>query len=105
MREVQIDEARKRLHELVDRARLTGEPTLIMLGHTPAAVLLPASVYRDPREEWISEHETYSSDRDSDDDYEYEYRGSDPRELDPGTANPELYGTSSPRELGPGSGN
>jgi len=40
-----IEEARKQLGELVDRARLAGEPTLIMRYRKPAAVLVPVGWY------------------------------------------------------------
>lgn len=47
MEAVQIEEARKTLGELVDRARLAGEPTLIMRYRKPAAVLVPVSWYEE----------------------------------------------------------
>src|SRR5262245_7869360 len=100
MRRVQIEEARKRLDELLDRAQFAAEPTLIMRGHTTAAVLAPASWYHDKG--WISEHETYDSsdfDSDDEDDYEYEYTSSGPRELDAGPDIAELYRSAGPPEL------
>jgi PHD/YefM family antitoxin component YafN of YafNO toxin-antitoxin module len=42
---VQIEEARKTLGDLVDRARLVGEPTLIMRYRKPGAVLVPVGWY------------------------------------------------------------
>jgi prevent-host-death family protein len=47
METVQIEEARKTLGELVDRARLAGEPTLIMRNRRPGAVLVPVSWYEE----------------------------------------------------------
>jgi len=44
---VQIEEARKVLGELVDRARLAGEPTLIMRYRKPGAVLVPIGWYEE----------------------------------------------------------
>ena len=44
---VQIEEARKMLGELVDRARLAGEPTLIMRYRKPGAVLVPLGWYEE----------------------------------------------------------
>jgi len=40
-----IEDARRRLGELVDRARLAGEPTLIMRYRKPAAVIVGADWY------------------------------------------------------------
>ncbi len=42
---VQIEEGRRTLGELVDRARLAGEPTLIMRNRKPGAVLVPVGWY------------------------------------------------------------
>lgn len=42
MQSVNIEEARRTLGDLVDRARLVGEPTLIMRYNKPAAVLVSA---------------------------------------------------------------
>ena len=50
METVQIEEARKTLGELVDRARLVGEPTLIMRYRKPAAVLVPVGWYEEAAE-------------------------------------------------------
>lgn len=47
---VQIEEARKQLGELVDRARLAGEPTMIVRYRTPAAVLVPVGWYEEALE-------------------------------------------------------
>lgn len=47
MEAMQIEEARKTLGELVDRARLAGEPTLIMRYRKPAAVLVPVGWYEE----------------------------------------------------------
>jgi prevent-host-death family protein len=47
MTTVQIEEARKTLGELVDRARLAGEPTLIMRNRRPGAVLVPVDWYEE----------------------------------------------------------
>ena len=44
---MQIEEARKQLGELVDQARLAGEPTLIMRYRKPAAVLVPLGWYEE----------------------------------------------------------
>jgi PHD/YefM family antitoxin component YafN of YafNO toxin-antitoxin module len=44
---VQIEEARRTIGELVDLARLAGEPTLIMRSRKPGAVLVPVSWYED----------------------------------------------------------
>ncbi len=44
---MQIEEARKTLGELVDRARLAGEPTLIMRYRKPGAVLVPVGWYEE----------------------------------------------------------
>ena len=44
---MQIEEARRTLGELVDQARLAGEPTLIMRYRKPAAVLVPVSWYEE----------------------------------------------------------
>lgn len=45
METVQIEAARRTLGELVDRARLAGEPTMILRNRTPAAVLVPVGWY------------------------------------------------------------
>ncbi len=42
---VQIETARRTLGELVDRARIGGEPTLILRGQKPGAVLVPVTWY------------------------------------------------------------
>jgi PHD/YefM family antitoxin component YafN of YafNO toxin-antitoxin module len=47
MQTMQIEAARKQLGELVDLARLAGEPTLIMRYRKPAAVLVPVSWYEE----------------------------------------------------------
>ena len=47
---MQIEEARKQLGELVDRARLAGEPTLIVRYRTPAAVIVPVTWYEEALE-------------------------------------------------------
>lgn len=47
METVQIEEARKVLGELVDRARLAGEPTMILRNRRPGAVLVPVGWYED----------------------------------------------------------
>ena len=47
METVQIEEARKTLGELVDRARLAGEPTLIMRYRKPGAILVPLGWYEE----------------------------------------------------------
>jgi antitoxin (DNA-binding transcriptional repressor) of toxin-antitoxin stability system len=44
---VQIEEARRTLGDLVDRARLAGEPTLIMRYRKPGAVLVPVGWYEE----------------------------------------------------------
>ena len=44
---VQIEEARKTLGELVDRARLAGEPTMILRNRRPGAVLVPVAWYEE----------------------------------------------------------
>lgn len=44
---VQIEEGRRTLGELVDRARLAGEPTLIMRHRKPGAVLVPVGWYEE----------------------------------------------------------
>jgi prevent-host-death family protein len=44
---VQIEEARRTLGELVDRARLAGEPTMILRNRRPGAVLVPVSWYEE----------------------------------------------------------
>jgi prevent-host-death family protein len=44
---VQIEEARRTIGELVDLARLAGEPTLIMRNRKPGAVLVPVSWYEE----------------------------------------------------------
>lgn len=45
MESVNIEEARKTLGDLVDRARIAGTPTLIMRYNKPAAVLVSADWY------------------------------------------------------------
>lgn len=45
MEQVSIEQARTRLGDLVDRARLAGMPTTIMRYRTPAAVLVPLGWY------------------------------------------------------------
>jgi prevent-host-death family protein len=50
MQTMQIEEARRQLGELVDQARLAGEPTLIMRYRKPAAVLVPVSWYEEAAE-------------------------------------------------------
>jgi len=45
MKSVNIEDARKTLGELVDRARIAGEHTLIMRYNKPAAVLVSADWY------------------------------------------------------------
>jgi prevent-host-death family protein len=45
MRSVNIEDARKTLGELVDRARIAGEPVLITRYNKPAAVLVSADWY------------------------------------------------------------
>jgi prevent-host-death family protein len=45
MDQLSIEEARRQLGELVDRARLAGEPTLIMRYRKPAAVIVGADWY------------------------------------------------------------
>jgi prevent-host-death family protein len=47
---VQIEEARKVLGELVDRARLAGEPTMIVRYRKPAAVLVPIGWFEEAAE-------------------------------------------------------
>lgn len=47
MRTVQIEEGRRALGELVDRARLAGEPTMILRNRKPAAVLVPVGWYEE----------------------------------------------------------
>jgi PHD/YefM family antitoxin component YafN of YafNO toxin-antitoxin module len=47
MQTMQIEEARKQLGELVDQARLAGEPTLIMRYRKPAAILVPIDWYEE----------------------------------------------------------
>ena len=47
MEAVQIEEGRRTLGELVDRARLAGEPTLIMRNRKPGVVLVPVSWYEE----------------------------------------------------------
>ena len=47
METAQIEEARRTLGELVDRARLAGEPTLIMRNRKPGAVLVPVGWYEE----------------------------------------------------------
>jgi prevent-host-death family protein len=45
MKSVNIEDARKTLGELVDRARIGGEHTLIMRYNKPAAILVSADWY------------------------------------------------------------
>ncbi len=45
MRSASIEEARRALGDLVDRARLAAEPTLITRHGKPAAILVPADWY------------------------------------------------------------
>lgn len=45
MKSVNIEDARKTLGELVDRARIAGEHVLIMRYNKPAAVLVSADWY------------------------------------------------------------
>jgi prevent-host-death family protein len=45
MKSVNIEDARKTLGDLVDRARLADEPVLIMRYNKPAAVLVGADWY------------------------------------------------------------
>ena len=45
MDEVSIEQARKKLGEIVDRARLAGTPTRITRHGTPAAVVVSAEWY------------------------------------------------------------
>jgi len=45
MESLSIEDARRQLGELVDRARLAGEPTLIMRYRKPAAVIVSADWY------------------------------------------------------------
>jgi prevent-host-death family protein len=45
MDQLSIEDARRQLGELVDRARLAGEPTLIMRYRKPAAVIVSADWY------------------------------------------------------------
>ena len=47
MQTVQIEEGRRTLGDLVDRARLAGEPTLILRGRKPGAVLVPVGWYEE----------------------------------------------------------
>jgi len=47
---MQIEEARKQLGELVDRARLAGEPTMILRNRRPGAVLVPVDWYEEATE-------------------------------------------------------
>jgi antitoxin (DNA-binding transcriptional repressor) of toxin-antitoxin stability system len=42
---VQIEEARRTIGELVDLARLAGEPTMILRNRKPGAVLVPVTWY------------------------------------------------------------
>jgi prevent-host-death family protein len=44
---VQIEEGRRTLGELVDRARLARQPTLIMRNRKPGAVLVPVDWYEE----------------------------------------------------------
>jgi prevent-host-death family protein len=50
MRTVSIEEARAGLGDLVDRARLAGEPTLITRYGRPAAVVVGAEWYQEAEE-------------------------------------------------------
>jgi prevent-host-death family protein len=45
MESLSIEDARRQLGELVDRARLAGEPTLIMRYRKPVAVVVSADWY------------------------------------------------------------
>lgn len=45
MQQLSIEDARRHLGELIDRARLAGEPTLIMRYRKPAAVIVSAGWY------------------------------------------------------------
>jgi prevent-host-death family protein len=45
MESLSIEDARRQLGELVDRARLAGEPTLIMRYRKPVAVVVSAEWY------------------------------------------------------------
>jgi PHD/YefM family antitoxin component YafN of YafNO toxin-antitoxin module len=45
MESVSIEEARRTLGDLVDRARIAGEATLVMRYRTPAAILVNADWY------------------------------------------------------------
>jgi prevent-host-death family protein len=47
METVQIEEARKTLGDLIDRARLAGEPAMITRYGKPAAVLVPVGWYEE----------------------------------------------------------
>jgi PHD/YefM family antitoxin component YafN of YafNO toxin-antitoxin module len=47
MNTVQIEEGRRTLGELVDLARLAGEPTLIMRNRKPGAILVPVGWYEE----------------------------------------------------------
>ena len=47
MEKVQIEQARKTLGELVDRARLAGEPTMILRNRKPGAVLVPVGWFEE----------------------------------------------------------
>jgi prevent-host-death family protein len=46
MEQVSIEEARRTLGDLVDRARMTGEPTMITRYGKPGAVLVSADEYQ-----------------------------------------------------------
>lgn len=46
MESLSIEDARRQLGELVDRARLAGEPTLIMRYRKPVAVVVSADWYK-----------------------------------------------------------
>ena len=50
MESVNIEEARRTLGDLVDRARLVGEPTLVMRYNKPAAVVVNADWYHQAAE-------------------------------------------------------
>jgi prevent-host-death family protein len=45
MESLNIEDARRQLGDIVDRARHAGEPTLIMRYRTPAAVVVSADWY------------------------------------------------------------
>jgi prevent-host-death family protein len=47
MEQIGIEEARRQLGEIVDRARLAGTPTTITRQGKPAAVIVPFEWYKD----------------------------------------------------------